>query len=220
MNTHLIFPFSFILGKQNKHKILIPNTRGVHGSGQVEFVPDPDLTRNFRVGENRTWNRPKMLVRSAGLGRVRLVKFTSRFWFLSLVCYFGLICQDLAKSQQDLVESQRDLARSRGSGLDLTGSRRIWWVSSKLSRITSNIAGYCMFSSKNLWISPKVSGFMIGSGCSVFGRGKLPTDLKASGSVGDDPPPNVGVSVWAVFNSGSGGLLGLVRYTSWVDSPT
>ena len=74
-----------------------------------------------------------------------------------------------------------------------------------------------MFSSKNLRISSKVSGFMIGLGCSGFGRGKLPTDLKASGFVGDDPPPTVGVSVWAVFGSGSSGL---VEYTGWVDSPT
>ena len=77
-----------------------------------------------------------------------------------------------------------------------------------------------MFSSMNLRISPRVSGFMIGSGCSGFGRGKPPTDLKASGFVGGDPPPTVGVSVWAVFDSDLGGLVGLVRYTGWVDSPS
>ena len=63
-------------------------------------------------------------------------------------------------------------------------------------RIASNIAGFCMFSSKNLRISPEVAGFMIGSGCSGFGRGKPPTDPKASGFVGDEPPPTVEVSVW------------------------
>ena len=60
---------------------------------------------------------------------------------------------------------------------------------------------------------------MIGSGCLGFGRGKLPTDPKASGSVGGDPPPTIEVLVQAVFGSGSGGLFGLVRYMGWVDSP-
>ena len=74
-----------------------------------------------------------------------------------------------------------------------------------------------MFSLKNLRISPEVSGFMIGSGCSGFGRGKPPTNLKASGFVGSDPPPTVEVSVKAVFSSSSGGLVG---YTGWVGSPS
>ena len=74
--------------------------------------------------------------------------------------------------------------------------------------IASNIVEFCMFSSKNLQISPEVSRFMIGSGCSGFGRGKPPTNPKASSFVGGDPPPTVGVSVWAVFNSSSGGLGG------------
>ena len=74
-----------------------------------------------------------------------------------------------------------------------------------------------MFSSKNLQISPKVSRFMIELGCSSFGRGKPPTDPKALGFVGGDPPPTVEVSVWAVFGLGSGKLVG---YTGWVDSPS
>ena len=86
-------------------------------------------------------------------------------------------------------------------------------------RIASNIAGFCMFSSKNLQISPKISWFMIESGCSSFGRAKPPTDLKALGFVGGDPQPTVGVSVWMIFGSGSGGLVGLVGYTGWVDNP-
>ena len=77
-----------------------------------------------------------------------------------------------------------------------------------------------MFSLKNLRISPKVSGFMIGSGCSGFGVGKPPTDPKASGFVGGDPSPTIEVSVWAVFGSGSSWLVGLVGYTGWVDSPS
>ena len=83
--------------------------------------------------------------------------------------------------------------------------------------IASNIVRFCMISLKNLPISPEVSGFMIGSGCSGFGRGKPPTDPKASSFVGGDPPPTVGVSVWAVFDSSSGGLVG---YTGWVDNPS
>ena len=74
-----------------------------------------------------------------------------------------------------------------------------------------------MFSLKNLQISPEVYGFMIGSGYSGFGRGKPPTNLKASGFVGSDPPPTVEVSVKAVFSSSSGGLVG---YTGWVGSPS
>ena len=74
-----------------------------------------------------------------------------------------------------------------------------------------------MFSLKNLRISLEVSGFMIGLVCSGFGRGKSPIDPKASGFVGGNPPPTIGVSVWEVFGSGSGGLVG---YTGWVDSPT
>ena len=77
-----------------------------------------------------------------------------------------------------------------------------------------------MFLSKNLRISPEVSRFMIGSGCSGFGRTKPPTNPKASGFVGDDPQLTVRVSVWMIFSSGSGGLVGLVGYMSWVDSPT
>ena len=72
-----------------------------------------------------------------------------------------------------------------------------------------------MFSSKDLQISLEVFGFMIGSSCSGFGRGKPPTNPKESSSVSGDPPSTVGVSVRAVFGSGSGGLLG---YMGRVDS--
>uniref|UniRef100_A0A7N2N057 Uncharacterized protein n=1 Tax=Quercus lobata TaxID=97700 RepID=A0A7N2N057_QUELO len=106
--------------------------------------------------------------------------------------------QDLAESRLDLDEISPDLVQSDGFQVNFC-------------RIASNIAGFCMFLSKNLRISSEVSGFMIGSGCSGFGRGKLPTDPKASGIVGDDPPPIIGMSVWAVFDSDSGGLVGLVR---------
>ena len=56
-----------------------------------------------------------------------------------------------------------------------------------------------MFLSKNLRISLEVFGFMIGSGCSGFGRGKPPTNPKASGFVDSfvdsELPPTVGVLV-------------------------
>ena len=44
--------------------------RGVHESGRVEFVPDPDSSRNFCVGENGTRNQLRMLVGSGGSGLV------------------------------------------------------------------------------------------------------------------------------------------------------
>ena len=98
-------------------------------------------------------------------------------------------------SRLDLDEISPNLVQSNGFQVNFR------WIA-------SNIVEFCMFSSKNLRISPEVSRFMIGSGCSGFGRGKPPTDPKASSFVGGDPPPTVGVSVWAVFNSSSGGLGG------------
>ena len=113
-----------------------------------------------------------------------------RFRFLSLILLFWL-----------------DLSRF---GRYLAGSVEIWPDHNKIlpdliqsdgfqvnfHQIASNIGGFCMFSSKNLRISSKVFGFMIGPGCSGFGRGKPPTDSKVSGFVGGEPPPIVGVSVW------------------------
>ena len=114
------------------------------------------------------------------------------------------ISPDLVGSGLDLDKISSDLVQSYGFQVNFC-------------QITSNITEFCMFSSKNLRISPKVSGFMIRSGCSGFGRGKPPTNPKASGFMGNDLPPTVEVSVWAVFGSGSGGL---VEYTGWVDSPS
>ena len=113
------------------------------------------------------------------------------------------ISSTLVGFELDLDEISPDLIQSNGFQL-------------KFHRIASNITGFCMFSSKNLRISPKVSRFIIRSGCSGFRRAKLPTDSKVSGFVGGDPQSTVGVSVWMIFGLGSGGL---VRYTGWVDSP-
>ena len=47
-----------ILFKKNSHNLRV-GSRGVHGSGRVGFVPDPDSTQNFRVGENETETNPE-----------------------------------------------------------------------------------------------------------------------------------------------------------------
>ena len=99
------------------------------------------------------------------------------------------ISLDLNEISSDLDESGLDLDEISP---DLVQSDRF---QVNFRRTASNIAGFCMFSSKNLRISPEVSGFMIGSGCLSFGRGKPPTDPKASGFVGGDPPLTVEVSV-------------------------
>ena len=100
--------------------------RSVYGSGRVGFVPDPDptrnfrvgenRTRNFRVGENRTRNRPGMLVGSAGLGRVGFSSSPVSFGFYRRYRYFGQIREiwpDHDKISLNLVESGLDLAGSR-----------------------------------------------------------------------------------------------------------
>ena len=50
-----------------RYKILI---RGVHGSGRVEFVPNPDSTRMWGVNKKLTRNRPEDLVGFFGSGLV------------------------------------------------------------------------------------------------------------------------------------------------------
>ena len=105
------------------------------------------------------------------------------------------ISPHLVGSRLDLDEISPNVVQSNGFQVNFR------WIA-------SNIVGFCMFSSKNLRISLEVSRFMIRSGCSGFGRGKPPTDSKAPSFVGGDPPPTVEVSVWAVFDSSSGGLGG------------
>ena len=94
----------------------------------------------------------------------------------------GKISPVLVGSGLDLDEISLDLIQSDGFQVNF-------------HQITSNIAGFCMFSSKNLRISPEVSGFMIGWDCSGFGRGKPPTNPKASSFMGGELPPTVEVSV-------------------------
>ena len=96
-----------------------------------------------------------MLVRSTGLGRVRLWVVQVGFGFHCWCRHFGRIRQVLARSRRELVGSQRDLARSRRiwtkSWRDLVVSCPIWLVWSKFSLEN---AGFCMFSSENskyLW---------------------------------------------------------------------
>ena len=92
------------------------------------------------------------------------------------------IWPDHDKISLDLNEISPNLVQSNGFQVNFR------WIA-------SNIVGFCMFSLKNLRISPEVSRFMIGSGCSGFGRGKPPIDPKASSFVGGDPPSTVGVSI-------------------------
>ena len=72
--------------------------RGVHGSGRVGFVPNPDSTRMWRVNKKLTRNRPGDLVGFFGSGLVG----------------FGFITGD--KTWPDSVRS----------GRNLTGSCNIW----------------------------------------------------------------------------------------------
>ena len=92
------------------------------------------------------------------------------------------IWPDHDKISLDLNEISPNLVQSNGFQVNFR------WIA-------SNIVGFCMFSLKNLRILPEVSRFMIGSGCSGFGRGKPPIDPKASSFVGGDPPSTVGVSI-------------------------
>ena len=147
-----------------------------------------------------------MLVRSAGSGRIGFSVHRSVSVFISdAVILAGSveIGPDHDKISPDLNEISPDLVGSRLDLDEITPNIvRSDGFQINFRRITSNIIGFCMFSSKNLQISPGVSGFMIGSGCSGFRRGKLPTDPKASGSMGSDPPPTVGVVSLGGFDSG------------------
>ena len=69
--------------------LLVIRSKGVHGSGRVGFVPDLDPNLHFRVSQNRTRNRPEMLVGSAGSGRVRFSGSLVGFGFYLRCRYFG-----------------------------------------------------------------------------------------------------------------------------------
>ena len=45
-----------------KTLIFVIGSKGVHGWGQVGFVPNPDPTRTIRVGENQNRNQPVLMV--------------------------------------------------------------------------------------------------------------------------------------------------------------
>ena len=63
--------------------------RGVHESGRVGFMPDPDSSRNFWVGENGTRNQLRMLVGSGGLGLVGFRVVLSGFGLYRQWCYLA-----------------------------------------------------------------------------------------------------------------------------------
>ena len=63
--------------------------KGVHWSGRVGFVPDPDSTQIFLVGEKQNQNGPVIVVRSFGSS-------PSGFGFVQVGFGFRQIDQDLA----------------------------------------------------------------------------------------------------------------------------
>ena len=136
--------------------------------------PDSKLSSGWK-------QNPKPTRNACRIGRFksrRVFGFTSWFRFLSLMPLFwpnpSRSSRYLAKSVEIWPNHNKISPNLIGFGLDLNK------ISSNLIRsngfqvnfrqITSNIAGFCMFSSKNLQISPKVSRFMIGSGCSSLGE--------------------------------------------------
>ena len=72
--------------------------RGVHGSGQVRFTPDPEPTRIFRVGKNRNRNRPVLMVGSSGSGPLGFGLVSVRFRVSPPVSIFRRRCRYFAGS--------------------------------------------------------------------------------------------------------------------------
>ena len=92
--------------------------RGVHGSGQVRFTPDPEPTRIFRVGKNRNRNRPILMVGSSGSGPSGFGLCRFGFGFRRQFRYFAAGA-DISPNRS---RSGRYLAGSVESGVDLAGS--------------------------------------------------------------------------------------------------
>ena len=87
-------------------------SRAVHGSGQVGFVPDSNLTRNFWVGENKTPNRLGMLVGSSSFELYRLVSsFVAGVVIWPDLSRSGQITM---RSRQTWIKSRQDIAGSSG----------------------------------------------------------------------------------------------------------
>ena len=116
-----------------RYKILI---RGVHGSGRVGFVPNPDSTRMWRVNKKLTRNWPGDLVGFFGLGLVGFGLIQVGFGFITgdeiwpdpaisgqnLTGSFD-IWPKYGRIRQDRTEIWPDPSRS---GRNLTGSFDIW----------------------------------------------------------------------------------------------
>ena len=91
---------------------LLNTSRAVHGSGQVGFVPNPNLTRNFWVGENKTPNQLGMLVGSSGFKLYRSVSsFVAGVVIWPDLSRSGQITM---RSRQTWIRSQQDIAGSSG----------------------------------------------------------------------------------------------------------
>ena len=114
--------------------------RGVHGSGQVGFVPDLDSTRICWVGENGTHNRSEMLVGSAGSGSIELRVSSPMPSFWPDPLRSGQIT---TRSQRDLATSRRIRTRSRQDLIRFDGFQVNFCLR------TPSIADFCMFSSEN-----------------------------------------------------------------------
>ena len=118
--------------------------------------------------------------------------------------------------RQDLADIWPDPLRSSQISSDLMGFQVV------LRQGTPNTS-FCKFPSKNLRISPKVFGFMIGSGGSGLGRkpanqsegvklcGWRPTTNRWSGQFG---------GFLVQVRAGWLGLSELVGFSDWVDNPT
>ena len=162
-----------------------------------------------------------MLVRSAGLGYVGLQVIPFGFEFHRWCHHFGQIRQDLARSWRELTGSQRDLARSRQiwtrSRWDLAVSCPIWWVSSKFS---PENAGFCMFSPENSKYRWKFLVICSGQVAWVLGEETRQPTHRCRVLWAATRHRLSEWSVQAVFDSSSGGFLGLVEFRVGLDSPS
>ena len=143
--------------------------RGVHGSGRVRFVPDPEPTRIFRMGENQNRNRPILMVGLSGSG-------PSVFGFVLVGFGFPRRCRNFAWSGEIWSIFGRIRRIWTRSQWNIAGSCWIWWISSRTSLEKQKYRRYLSFFVE---IPLNVAGcfdLMVGSGGSGFWGGNPPTD--------------------------------------------
>ena len=93
--------------------------RGVHGSGQLGFVPNPDPTRIIRVEENMARNRPGDMVGFFDSGLVGFKLYGFGYRVSSPGSIFGWIQRDLAGSVKIQPRFHRIMARSHWIQLEI-----------------------------------------------------------------------------------------------------